>query len=60
METGFVVDQTYGGIAQANWAEGEPRRSFWTGIRLKGVERHAIVTWRCTKCGYLESYAPVT
>jgi hypothetical protein len=28
------------------------------GLNLAGRERHAVVTYRCSACGYLESYAP--
>jgi ribosomal protein L37E len=28
------------------------------GLKLAGRERHAVVTYRCSACGYLESYAP--
>ena len=58
MENGFVIDYTHGATLQSQWAEGEPVRSFWTGLKLKGKEKHKISTYRCTKCGYLESYAP--
>jgi len=57
MEPGFVLDQTYGANTQSSWIEGAPERSIWTGIKLKGRERHAVITFRCATCGYLESYA---
>jgi len=58
MEPGFVLDQTYGGIAQSAWVDGLPERSFWTGVKLKGHHRLPVTTYRCPACGYLESYAP--
>ena len=58
MEAGFVVDYTYGAVAQAEWAEGEPQRSIWTGVRLRGRDRHPVATYRCPSCAFLESYAP--
>ncbi|HYG61415.1 MAG TPA: PF20097 family protein [Thermoanaerobaculia bacterium] len=58
MEKGVIVDYTHGAATQAEWAEGEPKYSIWTGLKLRGHERHRIVTYRCTRCGYLESYAP--
>ena len=60
METGYIIDKGIpGGSASVpEWADGEPARSFWSGVRLKGHERHAVVTHRCPKCGFLESYAP--
>jgi len=43
------------------WVEGAPERSFWrsfgTGIRLKGKKKIPPRTYRCSSCGYLESYA---
>jgi len=60
MEPGFVIDkgQPYGSVSAPEWAEGAPEPSFWTGLKLKGRERHAVVTFRCPRCGFLESYAP--
>jgi predicted nucleic-acid-binding Zn-ribbon protein len=60
MEEGFIVDHTHGGFTQAQWVEGEPRPSFWTGLKLGGTPRHPVTTYCCTKCGYLESYARLT
>jgi hypothetical protein len=56
MEIGVQVDHTYAGYAQPEWTGGEPRNSFWLGLRVKG-DRMPVVTYRCKKCGYLESYA---
>jgi hypothetical protein len=57
METGFILDYTHGGVAQAAWVEGPPVKSFWLGINLKGKRRVPVETYRCPKCGVLESYA---
>jgi hypothetical protein len=59
MEQGFMVDESYGHGTRAvpQWVAGEPQKSLWTGIKLKGKERLAIATYRCRRCGYLESYA---
>jgi len=29
----------------------------WTGLKLRGKDKLAITTYRCGRCGYLESYA---
>lgn len=58
MEAGYVLDQAYGAVAQSAWIDGAPERSFWTGLKLKGHQRLPVTTFRCPKCGYLESYAP--
>jgi hypothetical protein len=60
METGFVVDKGIpgGSVSAPEWADGEPTRSFWSGLSLQGRDRHAVVTYRCPNCAFLESYAP--
>ena len=40
------------------WIEGAPEKSFWIGIKTRGRRKLKIETWRCGRCGYLESYAP--
>jgi Domain of unknown function (DUF6487) len=57
MEEGFVADQTYGGVRVSKWVEGAPKKSFWSGTKTQGKEQVQIRTYRCTGCGYLESYA---
>jgi len=56
MATGFVLDSTYGAVLVSRWAAGLPERSWWTGIKLR-KEALPITTFRCSSCGYLESYA---
>ena len=57
MEAGFVLDRAQGAVAQSAWVDGAPMRSIWTGLKLKGHQLLPVTTYRCTKCGYLESYA---
>ena len=57
MDEGFIVDDTYGGRVQSQWAEGKPQRSIWTGLKLAKDAKHPVTTFRCEQCGYLESYA---
>ena len=58
MEPGFVVDRGHrSSPATQVWVEGEPRKSFWSGLSLKGRAKHAVRTFRCARCGFLESYA---
>ena len=57
MADGFVVDHTHGGASVSAWIEGAPKKSFWTGLKLGGTKPIDIVTWRCRRCGFLESYA---
>ena len=57
MEVGFVVDEGYGTRTVAKWVAGEPERSMWTGLKLRGKAKQDVATYRCKRCGYLESYA---
>jgi hypothetical protein len=59
-DEGFILDDTYGGKVQSEWAEGKPRGSIWTGLKVRKDARHAVITYRCESCGYLESYALLT
>ncbi len=60
MEPGFVIDKGMPGSGSSSipeWADGVPERSIWTAVKLRGHERHPVSTFRCSRCGYLESYA---
>jgi ribosomal protein L37E len=58
MEEGFTVD-AWDRVNRvvSTWVDGTPEKSFWFGVRLGGKRRIETKTFRCTKCGYLESYA---
>jgi hypothetical protein len=57
MEQGFVLDNTHGARIVSQWAVGAPQKSFWTGTKLPDEALIPIGTFRCTSCGFLESYA---
>lgn len=57
MEPGFIVDEGYGTRTVAKWVGGKPEKSIWTGLKLRGKEKLDITSFRCRRCGYLESYA---
>ena len=58
MEPGFVIDRGHGQHKHSQqWVEGPPERSFWWGLKTKDKEQHSVRTYRCERCGYLESYA---
>jgi len=57
MEEGFILDLGHNTKTVSQWVEGEPERSFWTGIKTKDREKFRVTTYRCAGCGYLESYA---
>jgi hypothetical protein len=61
MEPGFLIDRADHNVpAQQEWAEGAAERSFWAGLNLKGREKVLVVTYRCPRCGLLQSFAPPT
>ena len=57
MEPGFIVDEAYGKKVVAKWVAGEPQKTWWMGLRLGRSEQVEVATYRCRRCGYLESYA---
>jgi Domain of unknown function (DUF6487) len=59
MEEGYVLDRAHAAVAQAVWVAGPPVRSFWTGLKIDRTALKPITTYRCTGCGYLESYTRV-
>ena len=59
MEAGYIVDQGYGKVTVAQWVGGEPETRLWMGggLKLRGKAQLPVTTYRCRRCGYLESYA---
>ena len=58
MEAGFIVDyKDYASTRVETWVEGEPTTSFWTGLKIKDRQQFTVTSYRCERCGYLESYA---
>ena len=58
MEEGFILDHGHYDAKRVNtWVEGEPVKSFWSGLKVKDKQQFAVRTFRCAGCGYLESYA---
>ena len=57
MEPGFLVDDIHHGFTVQEWVAGRPARNMLG--RLKGpLVAYEVVTFRCEKCGLLESYVP--
>jgi predicted RNA-binding Zn-ribbon protein involved in translation (DUF1610 family) len=56
MELGFIVSRPPMGLAymMPKWVAGEPIER-WRGIKMEAPLR--VTTYRCSNCGYLESYA---
>jgi predicted Zn-ribbon and HTH transcriptional regulator len=59
MDESFVLDRTHGANLQSFWVEGPATKRFLGGVQLKDRERIPVTTFRCSKCGYLESFAPL-
>lgn len=57
MDEGYIIDETHGTMKRQAWAQGAPEYSFWFGLKLRGKKRLDVSTYRCGRCGYLESYA---
>ena len=58
MVEGLVIDQGDHGTANVpKWQPSQPRKSFWTGLKQSKAEQLEVMTLRCGRCGYLESYA---
>ena len=58
MEQGFVLDQRHPLVRLVSqWVAGAPVKAFFGHTKLPEQKPVPIGTWRCTSCGYLESYA---
>ena len=56
MEEGIVLDESYGRRMPAKWIEGAAQYWMWNVV-IRGKRQLEISTYRCRRCGYLESYA---
>ncbi|MBS1964623.1 MAG: zinc ribbon domain-containing protein [Chloroflexi bacterium SZAS-1] len=58
MVRGFIPEDTYAGRTMQVWIEGKPETSKWTGeIVTKRRRQWYVRSYRCSFCGYVESYA---
>jgi len=58
MRQGYTMDRAdYNMPSVASWVAGAPEKSVWTGLKTKGRDVLPVTTYRCERCGYLESYA---
>ena len=59
MAQGFIAD--FADMGQnanvSTWVEGSPQASLLFGAKAPAGKRIPIGTYRCSLCGYLESYA---
>ena len=57
MVQGFIADFGHAHITVSTWVEGPPEKSFWYGTKVPAARCVPIGTFRCSTCGFLESYA---
>ena len=62
MQTGFLVDRSYGANVQSTWIAGEAHTAKIFGMSTGSLtidekQVHPMTCYRCTVCNYLEFYA---
>ena len=58
MVTGALVDRGHGQSFVAAWQEGAPVVSRWFGLKVWRKQLVPTTAFRCSRCSYLELYAP--
>ena len=56
MTEGFVLDVDSHGNKVSRWIQGAPDKR-WYGLKVRGKTQINVQTFRCNRCGFLESYA---
>jgi len=57
MVQGFIFEFDGSRRKVSSWVEGAPEKSFWQGTKVPKEMIVPIGTYRCSVCGFLESYA---
>lgn len=60
MEAGILTETDHSGKQAVQWADGEPLAGWrrWMRGEAGGLrERFRVISYRCARCGLLESYA---
>ncbi len=58
VEEGFLLEKGEGPLLSSEtWVAGKPTKGIFSGLSLKGKVVYDVVTFRCTACGNLDSYA---
>lgn len=57
MEKGFIADWTEGNVKVSRWLAGEPVSGWFVEVKPQLNSQWKVTTYRCSKCGFLESYA---
>jgi hypothetical protein len=56
MQEGFPLDRGDAPARVGEWVEGPPQYG-WLGVKWVRRKRLPITGYRCSSCGYLETYA---
>ena len=57
MQQGVVVDMSYAGILRSMWVEDQAENGVIAGIPDHHKRKVNTITYRCSNCGFLDSYA---
>jgi hypothetical protein len=57
MQQGLVVDLSYAGILRSMWVEDQAEDGVVAGIADNHKRKVKTITYRCSNCGFLDSYA---
>ena len=57
MVQGFIFEFDGAQRKVSSWVEGAPEKSFWQNTKVPAEKIVPIGTYRCSACGFLESYA---
>ena len=57
MVQGFTFESEGPRRMVSTWIEGAPEKSFWQSAKVRAEMCVPVGTFRCSACGFLESYA---
>ncbi|MES2764354.1 MAG: hypothetical protein V4642_00665 [Bacteroidota bacterium] len=57
MEEGLLPDYIGAFGIMPVWVKGGPEKGTFSSLKLASRKKLRVFTWRCIKCGFLESYA---
>ena len=57
MVEGFLIDRDKADRVQT-WYEGTVEKYWFGALKLRGRPHYDVITRRCRRCGFLESFAP--
>ena len=58
MSDGVMVDVGYGSYSVGSWQSGPPTISRWFGLKVNKKALIPTTAYRCSRCGFIELYAP--